>query len=610
MSKSHFFRSDDIFSGPVRTLIKESHAIFSTISRSQTEMSKANVITMSRRYRSIVHECVENLSLDFQRDHTDQIKTFRDIEVIWNLCEVLLLDVNQTGTLIIQLKNWIKMHLDDMRPAANGILESIQSKNFNDPDPVNQESYWKLVVKLVLMGERERAIEILKSHYSFRESDQMQLVASLLERMPQSNQYIVHEFFNKWSNWTELCKRERETGQFDEHPSLLKIVRLLSRDTTVFDELTSDCETWYQLMVAYLLYNDPCINDTDLSELSQRCIKIFKTTPGDFDEIIISAFEYDLIRVIGRSCSYLHDNWWFVAHFIDLLHCSNQLKIHDVVDADKLRETFLQDYASTLFEDEQLWAIGASYLDHCPQSGMRFLEILLSRIPLNSDDELKAHKIISLAKRRGLNSVSSSVPLLMARRWISKTARLSDDSVRVDKNKGVPEINLPPAVNFSNALYWAVKSGDSPVTTYISDQFLHYYCKTGDFPDTSIFERLKRLPLSNERLAFLGRYYEFKTKISSKTLTDNDLSEAGSLIKALIASKIYPRFISDQLHRDVNFLLELDPHMVLPADKTLELMRSIQEVAKEPKINEELELRRGLVRNLARALVTPIRVNK
>lgn len=491
MSQLPFFRYNHVFSGPVKLLVKESYAIFSTIPRTQSDLSKANVITISRRYRSVLHECIDNLTKDIEIDHKEQIDTFRDIEVIWNLCEILLLDVNPTGTLIIQLKNWIKMHFDNMGPEADALLTAISDSN---------------------------------------------------------------------------------------------------------------------------------TKHTDVYELSQHFIEIFKAKDpkcrsgrkhsSEFDDIIIAAIEYDLIQVIARCCSYLDDNWWFVTHFIDLLHCSNQLKVHDIIEPDKLRESFLQDYASTLFDDDQLWAIGVSYLDSCPQNGMLYIETLLSRIPLDLDNEPKVHKIISLAKKRGLTNIMTAVSLLMARKWISKTPRLSDASLKVDKYKGAKDVELPSPVMLTNALYWAVKSGDSLVTTYVSDQCLYYYCKTGAFPEMSVFDSLKRLPLNNERLAFLAKYYEFKTKIASKELADNELAEAGILIKALIASKIYPKFISSELLRDVNYLLALEPQMVLPTDKTLELMKSIEEITREAKINEDLELRRGLVRNLARALITPLNGDK
>lgn len=617
MSKAPIFKSTEIFSDPVRLLVKESHAIFSTIPRNEAELNKINVIAISRRYRSIIHECVDNLSRDLARDHSNQIKTFKELEVIWNLCEILLLDVSQPGTLIIQLRNWITLHLEELSAESKRILQSLDSGTYRYNQDNDGQIYWDLMTKLVLRGDTKKAIHLLSCHVDFRRNDQMQLVANMLDTMPLSNQYIVHEFCNKWSSWTAWCKRELDTGQFKNNTHLLNIVRLLSHDKSVYEEFASSCESWYQLMVAYLIYSDPCIRDTDLSELCRKMISTFKknnSTHSDkglecdfFDEIIISAFEYDLLTVIANCCAYLEDNWWFVTHFVDLLHCSNQLQMHNIPESDRLRESFLWDYACTLFDDELLWPIGVTYLDKCSNSGMYALEIVLSRMSLSIDDESKANKIISIAKRRGLNDIPKSVCTIMARGWLAKTTRLNDESIRFDKHqhqhKRSSDKGLPQAVNLSNALYWAVKSGDPALITYMSDQYLYYYCKTGTFPDDSIFESLRRLPLDNERLAFLAKYFEFRQLLHE---SDEDLMDAGNLIRALLASKIYPKFFCHELLEDAKRLLELRPQLVFKPDTTLDLMRSIEEITKENTADEDVELRKNLVKNMARALITPI----
>lgn len=621
MSRLPFFKYNEIFSAPVRVLIKESHAIFITIPRDNLEMTRNNVITISRRYRSIVHECVDNLNTYIKTNPLEetqiqnQIKTFKELEIIWNLCEILLLDVNQTGTLTVQLKNWIKMHFDERTDESRNIIQALEKDNYEFSENDVPDTYWSLVIRLVLRGELKKAVQLLKCHYEFSINDQMQLVASMLERMPLSNQYIVHEFCNKWQLWSNWCKSERETGQFDNNPPLLTIVRLLSQDQDVYEQLASHCEKWYQLMVCYLLYTDPCIKATNLSELCRRSISIFKKNhpdygvkecePDEFDEIIIAAFEYDLIQVIANCCSYLDDNWWFVTHFVDLLHCSNQLKIHEILESDKLREHFLQDYASTLFDDDSLWAIGISYLDSCPTSGQYYLEALLSRVPLDLNDEVKAHKLISIAAKRNIHKLFSSICLLMARKWLEMIPKLDDESIKIDKYSRTSDIQLPPSVNLANALYWAIKSTDTPLTTYISDQYLYYYCKTNNFPDISVFESLKRSPLNNERLAFLTKYHEF-----TQTVQDpNNLVEAGNLVKALLTSGICPRFFSSRLLYETRSLLETRPQLVFPPDKTIELMKSIEDLNNDNH-ESDTNLSKNLIYHMARALITPVGVEK
>lgn len=609
MSQIPIFKYNEMFTGPVRLLIKESQAIFTTIPRNNVELTGANVITISRRYRSIVHECVDNLKRDLTADHSEQIKTFKELEVIWNLCEILLLDINQPGSLIIQLKNWIKMHFDDLGNESREILKSLENDSYQFNEGDTEHIYWNLIIKLVLRGELKKAIQLLRCHHEFQRNDQIKLVVDMLDSMPLSNQYIVHEFCNKWTNWSAWCKRERETGQFDSNTALLSIVRLLSQDLDVYEQLASNCDTWYQLMVACLLYTDPCIKETDLSELCRRSISIFKKNQprfnqvsdqsGDeFDEIIIAAFEYDLLQVIAYCCSYLDDNWWFVTHFVDLLHCSNQLKIHDIIDSDKLRETFLKDYAATLFDDEQLWPIGVSYLDSCSKTGIHFLETLLSRVPLDINDESRAYQLISIARKRNMTSLVKSICILMARGWLSKAVRLDKDSIKVDKYKQTNGDDLPPTSNLSNALYWAIKSEDTYIITYISDQYLYYYCRAGKFPDVSIFDSLRRTTISSERLAFVAKYHEFKQLIQNP---EDEMHEAGDLMKALLASKIYPKYFCQELLEDAKLLLEVRPQVVFQTDGLMDPIRSVEDITGNEKVGEDIELRKVLINSKARA---------
>jgi len=616
MSQLPFFKYNNFFSHPVRLLIRESHAIFASIPRDETD-DKTNYIAISRRYRSIIHECVENLQrAQNPAQNSSQIVTLKELEVIWNLCEILLLDINQTTTLISQLRSWIKMHFDELSKDLKDILRQLEAGSYRLTEDANEESYWNLVLLLVLKGETKKAIQLLSCHYQFQRNDQMQLVASMLDTMPLSSQYIVHEFATRWDTWSSWCQRERETGQFDSNPNLLYIVRLVSQDHTVYDELASKCDTWYHLMVAYLLYSDPCIRNTDLADLSRRMISIHKRNhpkfshlrpdPSQFDEIIISAFEYDLMSVVARCCAYLDDNWWFVTHFVDLLHSCNRLSMHQITESDKLRETFLQDYASTLFDDELLWPLGVSYLDSCPNTGQHFMEILLTRVSLTTFDEAKANKIISIAKKRSLSNIPKAVCLIMARNWLRRTTRLSDESMKSsDKlQRRSTKEQLPSPIDLSNALYWAIKSGENSLITYISDQYIYYYCKSGTFPDKSIFDSLCRIPLENERLAFLTKYFEFK-EISNESRDDASI-EAGNLMRALLASKVYPKFFCKELLKDTKTLLQSKSQITFSPDQTLDLMRSVQEIGKESMAEDNSDLRKNLVRGMARSLIKPV----
>ena len=75
--------------------------------------------------------------------------------------------------------------------------------------------------------------------------------------------------------------------------------------------------------------------------------------------------------------------------------------------AHQLKEHVILDYGTALMGHHSLWQVGVSYLDHCGEQGLARLEVLLCAIPLSS--EMKALKIIDIAKKRKLHSVGKFI---------------------------------------------------------------------------------------------------------------------------------------------------------------------------------------------------------
>lgn len=565
----------------VKVLFKQSHSIFKSIQEHDT----FHPTKISMQYRCIIHELVENSLCDLETKNM-----FKEIDILWHLCELLVIDIHQTGILISQLKSWIKMHLTNFDNGSKEIINLLNNSCYQLNETDHQTTYWRLVTKLVLLGDTKRASQLLQCHYNYKNSNQIRLVSYMLEAMPSSAQYILHEFHVKWNNWLAECNRELATGQFDDSPELLKIVRLLCQDKDNLDNLITHFDNWYQIMVSYLIYNDPCLKNTDLSELCRKSISMYKNQPNevshhssvDFDKIIIAAFEYDLMKVVALACGYFEDDRWFLAHLIDLLHHGNKLIAHDIVEPEKMRESFILDHAQALFEDDVLWSLGVAYLDYCPNHGIHYLENLLSRVPLTYRDDKQARKLFTIARNRGLKELSKYFNLRMARNWLAR------------KDENFP-------VNLSSALYWTIKSEDIPLTTHISTLYLKHCCEAGCFPDELVFGNLGRSMLVSERLAFISKYHEFK-----KIKTDGgDNIEAANLFLSLLSSKIFPEFFTRELLKDANSLLDTNQELALTTEKTFELMKSIKEVNPNYDHHEDRETSRNLVEYMARAIIQP-----
>lgn len=117
-------------------------------------------------------------------------------------------------------------------------------------------------------------------------------------------------------------------------------------------------------------------------------------------------------KVMHELCSLL-DNLWFPSHLLDLLHHTDHSSNSDteLVPNAELREFLLLEYGTCLMTHHSLWQVGVTYLDHCPVQGRFRTELMLERIPLET--ERKAGKIIAVATERGMMSVVATVCKVM-----------------------------------------------------------------------------------------------------------------------------------------------------------------------------------------------------
>jgi nuclear pore complex protein Nup85 len=203
------------------------------------------------------------------------------------------------------------------------------------------------------------------------------------------------------------------------------------------------------------------------------------------------------------------DNTWFSAHIGDLLYHASALCSFEDVDSSQLREMLIREYALCLFSHESLWSVGVLYLDNCPTLGLPTLEVVLPRIPCQS--EYKFARILAIAERRKLTTVASSICRVIGRRAL---------------NNG----------RLGAAVAWAVRAQDSFLATHAADAVLKSYLQDLNFASTDLLDSLGTGLLASDRLAFLGKYREFH-RLYSK----NEFRTAASLLVALISSRIAPK---------------------------------------------------------------------
>ena len=553
-------KSNIYSNGNSRSLLSESMSVFKSLQRMSTKcepLSRNELIKGSRRYRSVIHSCFFNLINSPETETTLVLSNmFCQMEIVWNLCEILFIDIQSTGFLLNQLLVWIKWHFTKTNQLANSVM--------NAEMPSIDPNYWNVIISYVLRGETENARLLLELHSNANERQEFIALRDLLKKMPIiSNNYLLHEFYLRWQSWREECEQTLNDGIFDVNPKLELIARLLIGDIEAFKSVLNLFESWYHLMVSYLLYTDPCIKENNLSDLCREFIALYaikdqnESSPTPLDGVLTAAFSLDLTQVIVESNECFDDNWWFATHFVDLLYNANQLDLHQIDFPSKFRDFFVIEYSNSLITFDGLWQFGIDYLCHCLDSGLHYIELNLQRIAIK--DETSAHKVIHLTNKLGLTHISRSVFKVLSRQWLSK-GRLG------------------------SALFWAIRSEDSALTNHISDLFLIEYNKTGEFPDEDILSNSGRFMLISDRLTFLAKYYEFH-----QLLKENQLQSAAQLLVSLLISNIAPKFFIIRLLMDSLPLLETQ-NIVFDSEQTTQLMASLEEILSLANTSKELDL--------------------
>ncbi|KAM5126398.1 nuclear pore complex protein Nup85-like, partial [Mantella aurantiaca] len=251
-----------------------------------------------------------------------------------------------------------------------------------------------------------------------------------------------------------------------------------------------------------------------------------------------------------------------------------------------MREYLLLEYASGLFSHHSLWQLGPDYLDHCPDQGRSYLELLIERVPLTS--EKKALKVLRICEQRQMTEQVRSICKTMAMQALRNN-------------------------RLGTALSWSIRAKDAAFATLISDRYLKDYCERGKFSDLGLIDNLGSDMLLSDRLTFLGKYREFH-----RLYNDRKFHEAAGLLLSLLTARIAPDYFYFSLLLDSLPLLE-QQQVIFSSDQTYRLMQcledkipvttesnSVQEKRPQDGNTETTKvdmLRLALARNLARAIV-------
>ncbi|XP_014644730.1 PREDICTED: nuclear pore complex protein Nup85 isoform X1 [Ceratotherium simum simum] len=594
----YIIRKDvDVYSQILRKLFNESHGIFVGLQKIEEELTgksrKAQLVRVSKNYRSVIRACMEEMhqvaiaakDLASGRQFSTQVSILSAMELIWNLCEILFIEVAPAGPLLLHLLDWVRLHVCE--------VDSLLADVLGSENPSKHESFWNLVTILVLQGRLDEARQMLskEADASPTSAGMCRILGDLMRTMPvlsPGSTQTLTELELKWQHWHEECERHLQDGTFASSPHLESLCKIMLGDEAALLEQKELLSNWYHFLVTRLLYSHPTVKPIDLHFYAQSSLDLFlggESSPEPLDNILMAAFEFDIHQVI-KECSIALSNWWFVAHLTDLLDHCKLLQSHNLYFGSNMREFLLLEYASGLFAHHSLWQLGVDYFDYCPELGRVSLELHIERIPLST--EQKALKVLRICEQRQMTEQVRSICKILAMKAVRNN-------------------------RLGSALSWSIRAKDAAFATLVSDRFLRDYCERGCFSDLDLIDNLGPAMMLSDRLTFLGKYREFHRLYGEKRFVD-----AASLLLSLMTSQIAPQSFWMTLLTDALPLLE-QKQVIFSAEQTYELMRCLEDLTSgmpvrgEPDAqrlqDDDIEttkvemLRLALARNLARAII-------
>uniref|UniRef100_A0A2I2Y4U4 Nuclear pore complex protein Nup85 n=1 Tax=Gorilla gorilla gorilla TaxID=9595 RepID=A0A2I2Y4U4_GORGO len=365
----YIIRKDvDVYSQILRKLFNESHGIFLGLQRIDEELTgksrKSQLVRVSKNYRSVIRACMEEMHQVAiaakdpanGRQFSSQVSILSAMELIWNLCEILFIEVAPAGPLLLHLLDWVRLHVCE--------VDSLSADVLGSENPSKHDSFWNL------------GVDGMTSH--------------------------------GWSL----------PYTFATSPHLESLLKIMLGDEAALLEQKELLSNWYHFLVTRLLYSNPTVKPIDLHYYAQSSLDLFlggESSPEPLDNILLAAFEFDIHQVI-KECSIALSNWWFVAHLTDLLDHCKLLQSHNLYFGSNMREFLLLEYASGLFAHPSLWQLGVDYFDYCPELGRVSLELHIERIPLNT--EQKALKVLRICEQRQMTEQVRSICKILAMRAV------------------------------------------------------------------------------------------------------------------------------------------------------------------------------------------------
>jgi len=578
-SSLHFVSWNQELIKPIaRKLVHQSHIVFKhmkQINKNDSSFSE-NMIQSSKKYRSILRSCFLEAN---KVQNTEAANLYKMMELVWSLCEVMLVENLSEGLILIRLMEWCRWHF----PIADKLVNDTTSSE----DPVNHPSYWDAVYTLMLQGSTEEACNLLLLNKVVRSPfyKVYSSIEELLKKRPVYSSNIgstVSDYEWRHKNWLEECKFRLSNGDFESVPQLATVCRILTGEEEVFVELKHLCAGWCDLMISYVYYSNPTVSPYDIHLHASEFIQVCSSSQDQedleaVDSILLSVLRYDVPLLLNECCRNF-SSWWFPVHLMDLLELCGIEAEEDAEDQERMREQLVVTYAEELAKHRSYWQVAAFYLAHSGKGASGLLGNFLSRVPI--DCEKKATKVLRLCRDHGLLREEKSIQRRLAVKSLNEGRR-------------------------GNALAWAVKAKDGELSKCIVDQLLDDLVETGKLECVDIVDYLGCEVLISDKLTFLSKYRQLQ-----RLHEEGEHKQAAILHLNLIASGTAScRFHEFLLLDTLKYLRESeeeDSEVLFDSKQTVLLLSLLNSFEEEQGCKSEEKfhmLRLALNQNLAKSFL-------
>lgn len=570
-----------LYDSELRKLINESNATFIASRNIPRNVDvRKRLLELSREHRSSVRQCIENMQLKMKSSNSDVyenwVEVLDNIDHVWHLCELLMLDVIPEDIVLSKLLEWTRLHSSDYDLMVSDVIAHSHTRGAD----LRYPEYWDMVTGLLIEGRFEACRALLRLH-SRGDSAEFNEAEMLIRTVPLYSVYSgisVPEFKSRWRGWKSTIRSKISMGTFSSCQQLQDIMTILGSEKPQFNLLKPHCPTWYQMMTAVILFTDQTAKIHDLGYYANQCIAQCGGTARLklLDRTLLDILESNISAAI-KKLQLTSDGQWCAVHLTNLLSLVGLLSTPSGRGVDF--DSMLLEYGQMLMSSQSYWQVGLTYLEHCPESGLEVIRVSLQELPLTSDEV--ALRIISAAKDYGLNDIVRTIGRVMAHQKLQKD-------------------------NLAGALSWSLTCDDSDMAGNIADKFLKSYargCSETELGATRVLENLGNSTLINPRLTFLAKYCEFYTLYEAKK--DR---EASDLLVRLLESKVAPKYFwLTLLSHGVPFLQQHPP--LLTHNQTMIILACLEELTMDVASNiveaasdfseRTKELRKAIARNLA-----------